>query len=447
MDESESVTRTRVLERGSSTVWVHQTLSLRVEEGPRAGDSITLEPGTRVVGTDSSTDLQLDDEAASSAHFELTFGDTGLRLRDLGSTNGTFVDGVRVVEAMLHPGAKIRVGTSVLQVSVGNEEQRIELSNRTNFGGLLGHSSLMRSVFATLEQVAKSDATVLITGESGTGKELAARAIHQNSKRNEGPYVVFDCGAASPTLIESLLFGHIKGAFTGASDARAGVFEEASGGTLVLDEIGELPLELQPKLLRALESKSVQRIGESKPRECDLRIVASTNRNLAESTRSGEFREDLFFRLSVISIRLPALRERREEIPRLAAHFLAQLGGDDAPELSSEILRILSAHDWPGNVRELRNVVERWVTLPSLDPTQALGLDASSQSQDSDASQLFELPFHDAKIRWLDEFERAYLKHHLERAQGNVSEAARSADIARQSVHRLIKKHGLDDDP
>ncbi|MEO0814879.1 MAG: sigma 54-interacting transcriptional regulator, partial [Myxococcota bacterium] len=244
------------------------------------------------------------------------------------------------------------------------------------------------------------------------------------------------------------LFGHIKGAFTGASDARRGVFEDADGGTLVLDEIGELPLELQPKLLRALESKTVQRIGESKPRSCDVRIVASTHRNLAEAVRSGTFREDLFFRLSVITVRLPALRERREEIPRLVAHFLSQLGGDRAPELSTHTLRLLEAHDWPGNVRELRNVVERFIALPGLSGPQALGLpDAPKSTPDVQSpKKYFELPYHEAKSRWLDELERTYLTHHLEEASGNVSEVARTTELARQSVHRLIKKHGLDDD-
>ncbi|MEO1483702.1 MAG: sigma 54-interacting transcriptional regulator [Myxococcota bacterium] len=447
--ETESVTGTRVLSRGRDQVWVHRTLHLEVESGVRSGERIALVPGELRFGSGPDADFFLEDEAVSALHFALALGDDGVWLTDLNSTNGTRVDGVRVSRAELHRGARVRAGTTVLRLEVGEDEESVPLSGRTNFGGLLGHSTVMRSAFAILEQVAKSNATVLIQGESGTGKELAARGIHQHSPRSAGPYVVFDCGAASPTLIESLLFGHVKGAFTGASDARSGVFEEADGGTLVLDEIGELPLELQPKLLRALESKTVQRIGETKPRSCNLRFVASTHRNLAEAVRAGTFREDLFFRLSVITVRLPALRERREEIPRLAAHFLAQLGGDSAPEFSAETLRLLEAHDWPGNVRELRNVVERFVALPGLSPTQALGLsDPGPTAADAQSPQrFFDLSYHDAKSRWLDELERSYLAHHLREASGNVSEVARTTDLARQSVHRLIKKHGLDDDP
>lgn len=447
--ETESATGTRVLNRGRDQVWVHRTVHLEIEAGPRAGERVELAPGPLRIGSGPDADLVLDDEAVSALHLELSLGDDGVWLTDLDSTNGTRIDGVRVARAELHDGALIRAGATPLRFSVGADEASIALSSRTNFGGLLGHSAVMRSAFAILEQVSKSDATVLVHGESGTGKELAARGIHEHSSRSGGPYLVFDCGAASPTLIESLLFGHTKGAFTGASEARAGVFEEADGGTLVLDEVGELPLELQPKLLRALESKTVQRIGENKPRRCDVRFIASTHRNLAEAVRGGTFREDLFFRLSVITVRLPALRERREEIPRLAAHFLSQLGGDGAADFSIETLRILSAHDWPGNVRELRNVVERFLALPGLSPAQALGLpDTRESGLDAESPRrFFELPYHDAKARWLDALERGYLTHHLREASGNVSEVARTTELARQSVHRLIKKHGLDDDP
>lgn len=454
MSEAESAARTRVLKSGNRSVWVHRRVRLIIETAPQTGQRFDIPPGLTRVGSGESAELHLGDETVSELHFEIAFNDSGLTVTDLGSTNGTRVDGVAVVQARLHDGARITAGTTTLRVELGDEEsEEVELSKRTNFGGLLGHSPAMRSLFATLENVAKTDATVLIQGESGTGKELAARAIHGQSRRRDGPYVVFDCGAAPENLIESLLFGHQKGAFTGATEARAGVFEDANTGTLVLDEIGELPLLLQPKLLRVLESKSIQRLGETRVRPCDVRIVASTNRNLAQEVRAGNFREDLFFRLSVITLRLPALRERREEIPRLAAHFLGQLRGDDATRLPDETLRLLEAHDWPGNVRELRNVVERLVTLPelsardalgeTLDPTKPSSTGPSSASPSPEAPR-FQLPFHDAKEHCLENFERRYLEHWLDACSGNVSEAARSIGLARQSVHRLIKKHGLD---
>lgn len=439
-----SAARTRMLDRDARTLWVHHDVCLRVRESPQPGDAFELSAGITRIGSGPDAEIHLDDEAVSALHCEVELNDSGLFIHDLKSTNGTRVDGVRIERAHLHAGAAIAVGQTVLQVELGESETEVELSNRTNFGGLLGHSPVMRSVFATLEQVAKTNATVLLHGESGTGKEVAARALHSQSPRRDGPFVVFDCGAAPENLIESLLFGHQKGAFTGATEARTGVFEEAHGGTLMLDEIGELPLLLQPKLLRALETKRIQRLGESKERACDVRIVAATNRNLGQEVREGNFREDLFFRLSVISLRLPALRERREEIPRLAAHFLSQLRGDDAPELSHETLRLLQAHAWPGNVRELRNVVERLVTLPHLSADEAIGSGSIESGVASPPRPLpVHLPFHESKERCLETFERTYLEHWLGECDGNVSEVARCTGLARQSVHRLLKKHGL----
>jgi DNA-binding NtrC family response regulator len=311
----------------------------------------------------------------------------------------------------------------------------IPLSAAPRFGDLLGESAIMRAAFAVLERAAASDATVLVYGESGTGKELAARALHDVSPRREGPYVVCDCGAVAASLAESQLFGHARGAFTGATDARSGVFEEADGGTLVLDEIGELPLDLQPKLLRAIESRTVTRLGEHQPRPVDLRLIACTHRNLEAEVKAGRFRQDLFFRLSVITARLPPLRERRGDIPLLVKHFLGK-----RPALPRHVLDLFASHAWPGNVRELRNVVERLVVLPDLDPQDLLG---AAEAAPAPTAGDEELSFHDAKQRHTDRFERAYLQRLLDKHGGNISEVARAAALSRQTCYRLMHKHGI----
>lgn len=398
-----------------------------------------------LVGSSEEAHLRVEDETVSSRHLELRMVEDGCLVRDLGSRNGTFVDALRVHEIVVTRSCRLRIGGATLALSLADSESDLPLSRATNFGGLLGHGPAMRSIFAVLDKAARTDTTILLLGESGTGKELAARAIHDRSKRSEGPYVVFDCAAVSPTLVESQLFGHARGSFTGATESRAGLFELAHGGTLVLDEIGELPLELQPKLLRALESRTIQRIGEAKPREVDVRFVACTHRNLAEEVRTGRFREDLFFRLSVVTVRMPPLRERTEELPRLVAHFRRRIGGEDAPELPPELTSLLERHTWPGNVRELRNVVERFLALPGIDPSTLLDLAPRHEGAPSSSrvEGEWDLPFHDAKGQLLDRFERAYFERLLEAHGGNISEAARVAGLSRQSCYRLMHKHGL----
>ena len=432
---------TRILEIAGTPALVRARCTIAILDGPDAGRAVELEGTSLRVGSGPDNDLVLADESVSARHFELSVDERGWRLRDLESTNGTFVLGMQCRDVLLADGAEIRAGRTRLSVSLTGDEVTIPLSRRTNFGALLGHSPAMRAAFAVLERAAKTEMTVLVQGESGTGKELAARGLHESSPRREGPYVVFDCGAAAPTLLESQLFGHARGAFTGASEDRPGVFEEADGGTLVLDEIGELPLELQPKLLRALEQRTVTRLGEAKPRAIDARFVASTNRNLEEETRAGRFREDLYFRLCVLTVRIPPLRERPEEIPRLVAAMLSSLGAD--MEVSPSTMEALMSHRWPGNVRELRNVVERMVALSDLDPSTWL---PESREGEATTSARWDLPFHDAKQRWVDAFERAYFARLLERHGDNVSEAARVAGLSRQSCYRLMKKHGVGTD-
>jgi DNA-binding NtrC family response regulator len=289
----------------------------------------------------------------------------------------------------------------------------------------------MRALFALVEQAAASDSTVLIEGESGTGKEVLAEALHRASPRAERPFLVVDCGAIAPSLVESELFGHEKGAFTGADRLRIGALEEASGGTLFLDEIGELPLEQQVKLLRALESREVRRLGASKPKSIDVRVIAATHRRLDKLVASSQFRQDLYYRLAVIKVHVPSLRDRPEDILLLARRFLAELKPslDPSALLSDAVSTALVSHRWPGNVRELRNVVQRLVLVGEL----ATELRAPVAPPDYDT----------ARRQALDDFERDYCKSILTHAGGNVSRAAAAAGLSRQMLHRLLRKHDL----
>ncbi len=428
---------------GRAPVLVLHPSRLEVIEGPDAAKAIDIGSESVKVGTAPDNHLVLSDSAVSAHHFEILVTSAGRLLRDLGSTNGTVVDGYRVGSIYLPDDTEIAVGHSRLRCCMLEQEVQVPLTTRTNFGQLLGHSAVMRAAFAVLERAARSDATVLITGESGTGKELAARALHEASDRKDGPYVVFDCGAAAPSLLESQLFGHTKGAFTGAHEARAGVFEEAHGGTLVLDELGELPLDLQPKLLRALETRSVQRVGENRPRTVDVRFVACTNRNLQEEVRAGRFRQDLYYRVSVVTVRLPPLRERKEEIPRLVRHFASQFRADSPSDIPPSLAVMLENHDWPGNVRELRNFVERMVVLGDLDPSTWVNDCPAPPLPSAVEEPPVHLPFHEAKQHWTERFERAYFTRLLAAHGHNISEAARAAGLSRQSCYRLMEKHGL----
>src|SRR5690606_605527 len=317
------------------------------------------------VGAQEGCDLVLSDRLVSGHHFEILLDEAGYRLRDLESTNGTFIAGHRVRDVYLNPGTVIYVGESRLRFDPLDESVTVELSEGDRFGDMVGTSVAMRALFARLERIAPSEASVLITGETGTGKELVAEAIHQHSPRASGPFVVVDCGSIPDKLIASELFGHERGSFTGAVSTYAGAFERANGGTVFLDEIGELPLELQPNLLGVLERRQVRRLGSSRGVPLDIRVVAATNRDLAAELNRGTFRSDLYYRPAVVQVRVPSLRERPEDIPVLARHFLELLGGSGrAPaRLARETLESLRHHPFPGNVRELRNLIERSVVL------------------------------------------------------------------------------------
>ncbi len=431
------------------------SVELRVVEGPDRGLERRVGAGGLRLGTGAGSDLRLSDPTVSRLHCELVRRiDGGIRIVDQGSTNGTYVDGVRVHVAELAAGAGIRLGATVLSVAAVGERLSVELSARHRFGETIGKSTEMRRLYTILEKVAPTDSSVLIQGETGTGKELVARAIHDASPRAKAPFVVVDCGAIAENLIESELFGHVRGAFSGAVADRRGLVEQADGGTLFLDEIGELPPALQPRLLRAIESFEVRRVGSNTSRHVNLRVVAATNRPLARSVNEGSFREDLYYRLAVVEIHLPPLRARREDIPLLAEHFFRRYAGEKEP-LPPELLSSLTSRAWPGNVRELRNYVQRSVSLGyaslergtsvGYDPGQA-GAAAAAAALASDATAPvvpIHLPLKDARAAWNEQFELIYVKALLAKTDGNVTRAAELAGVNRRSLQRLVASLGL----
>jgi DNA-binding NtrC family response regulator len=389
------------------------------------------------IGTQSSNDLVLKDPAVSRFHCKLTRDGTAWRLTDSGSLNGTRLDGVRVRDADLGMEGTITIGDSILLVRASNVTAEPPVPEIQSFGALTGTSVAMRKLFAFLGKVAASEINVLIEGESGTGKELVAAEIVQRGPRAEGPFVIVDCSAISPSLVESELFGHVRGAFTGADRERLGAFEAANGGTVFLDEVGELPLEVQPKLLRALESREIRRVGETRSRKVDVRVIAATNRDLQREVNKGLFREDLYFRLAVMDVRVPPLRSRLDDIPLLVRGFLSALGMADQQDLfPARVLAELTVHDWPGNVRELRNYVERTIVLREPQPP------SSRPGASVDAIDPV-TPFKLAKDVVVNSFERSYVTALLEASGGNVSKAARAGGMDRMYLHRLIQKHGL----
>jgi transcriptional regulator with GAF, ATPase, and Fis domain len=444
MSEQPSDVTTQVMDQPAKLEYPR--IEMVVVEGPDTGLRRTLGLAGMRIGTAPSNELPLKDRTVSRFHCEVRIVGNVARLVDSGSTNGTFVDGVRVRDAELSAGSKVRAGATVLAVSASGERSLVDLSPRHSFGDVLGVSVEMRRLYAILEKIAPTDTTVLIQGETGSGKELVARAIHDSSARANQPFVVVDCGAIAENLIESELFGHVRGAFSGAVSDRRGLFEEADGGTLFLDEIGELPPALQPKLLRVLERFEVRRVGSNTSKRVDVRIVAATNRPLAENVNAGTFREDLYYRIAVVELLLPPLRARRDDIPLLAQHFFRRYAGDKE-SMPKELLSSLSSRAWPGNVRELRNFIERSVSLgfsPAV-PSQTLLRDAAQATRLEEVVPSH-LPLKDARLVWTEQFEILYVKALLEKTSGNVTRAAELAGVNRRSLQRLIASLGLRDD-
>lgn len=412
---------------------------LKVLSGPDQGMSAVVE-GPFLVGSHPEAGLVLSDSTVSRRHLEIELRPEGAVVRDLGSLNGTFLQGTQLKEFVVQREAVFSAGQTMLSLSVS--EQVLPRANLAGtFGRSLARSGSMRRVFALLKQVASSDSTIVLNGETGTGKEALAHAVHETSPRRKKPYVVFDCGAVAASLVESELFGHAKGSFTGAAGTRDGVLLQADGGTLFLDEVGELPLDLQPRLLRFLETGTVKRVGDDRARAVDVRVVAATHRDLEAEVKTGRFRSDLYFRLAVVTVRVPPLRERPEDIPLLVSHFVTELGCP-AFTLSDELMTKLSKHAWPGNVRELRNVIERALASGGV---KLDSLPLPPQGRPS-AEDLAQMPFKAAKDAIVDVFMREYFESLFEQSGRSVSEMARRAGIARTYAHRLVKKLGLKED-
>jgi DNA-binding NtrC family response regulator len=423
------------------------TLQVEREGGKAVSRTVVYDGELCRVGTHSANELVLADPAVSRFHCRILRADGTWHVRDSGSLNGTRLDSLRIRDAELPGEALLSIGDSTLRVRAAEAECGEVVPLTPSFGQLAGKSVAMRRLFHLLEKVAASEINVLIEGESGTGKELVATEIVRQGPRGEKPFVIVDCGAISPNLVESELFGHVRGSFTGADRDRIGAFEAADGGTVFLDEIGELRLELQPKLLRAIEAREIRRVGETKPRKVNVRVISATNRDLEREVNRGRFREDLYFRLAVLNVRVPPLRERVEDLVLLIRVFLASLNESDQERLfAPSILEELARHDWPGNVRELRNYVERTVVLQSASPASSRrGAAAESPGSDAPSSSKVDLavPFKLAKESAIDRFERAYLGALLQQAGGNMSKAARMAGMDRMYLHRLAQKHGL----
>jgi len=472
------------------------TLYVNAGEPEDQGKTCRLDKGTAVFGRDAHCDLCVTDKNVSREHVRFELVPDGILVQDLGSMNGIDHLGRRVERAVLEPGARITVGRTVIDLLPLSEGRVRRVAKRDSYGELVGSSVPMRRVYAMLESLEKSDAPVLIQGETGTGKELTARALHRHGPRAEMPFVIIDCSNIPMELMESELFGHKKGAFTGAVSDRMGAFEAANKGTVFLDEIDDLPLGLQPKLLRVLETGTVKRVGETSFRRMNVRIVATTKKNLVNQVRKELFRSDLYYRLAVVKIQLPPLRDRPEDVPALAHHLATQITGLPDSPLSVASQEYLMRQKWPGNVRQLRNAIERMLalrmelgggesqlvglgtdfhdftaetTLPEAEPlpgsrptpTSALpgvpppsptappAVPTSPPPVPADAARRTTPrdrplpPFRDAREKAMGAFERDYLTRLWTEAQGNVSRAARAAGIDRKYLRKLLKRHGL----
>jgi DNA-binding NtrC family response regulator len=418
-------------------------VKLRVRSGPDRGREVEVARASITGGRSDVNDLVLSDGSVSTTHFELLLREGGVLLRDRGSTNGTWIGNVRIVSAWIDVGTVFSPGQRIEVELVTADEVDVLISPHDRFEELHGASPSMREVFTILEQAATASLDVLVHGETGTGKELAARAVHSRSPRAAGPFVVLDCAALPRELAEATILGYKKGAFTGALEDNAGCFEEAHGGTLFMDEIGELPLDLQPKLLRVLDRREVQRIGEVKTRTVDVRLVAATHRDLRQMVGEGKFRSDLYYRLAELTVTLPALRERGSDVLLLADRFLEGFARTRGVSLTfaDEAYQALLAHAWAGNVRELKKVIKRAAMLCQGPRVQRDDLILGSRSVEvgDTADEIYSLPLEQARMA----FEREYFTRLLEQTGGNVSEAARRTGYTRQGLRDLLKRIGV----
>jgi DNA-binding NtrC family response regulator len=419
---------------------------LVVIDGPNRGRACRLADRAATIGTDAACDLVLSDDRVSARHLSVENVESRFVVRDLGSTNGTWYEGSRITEVTVPAGSTLLAGRTALRIEPEAQPLDLPPSQARRFGELVGESLAMREVFAVLERIAGSDATLLVEGETGTGKELVARAVHDASPRRRGPFVAVDCGALPEGLLESELFGHVRGAFTGAATARNGMLVRADGGTLFLDELGRITPTLQARLLRVLEERMVRPLGGDTERAVDVRIIAASRDDLDAEVAAGRFRPDLLYRLAVVRVALPPLRTRREDIPCLVRDILRRRGFVD--ETPANVDR-LTAHGWPGNVRELRNVIDRAIALAPgaqrfsdliirIDPSPLAGEGLAVRS---------DLPYAEAKAAVLHDLERRYIADVLARTGGNLSAASRESGIDRKQLRAMARRHGLVDDP
>jgi len=431
--------------RAKPTVRVQYAKALLVvAKGPNAGKKLEVSHMPVRIGTASDNGLVLTDDMVSRYHCEISASPVGVRVRDEGSTNGILVGSIRISDATFTDPFELHLGRTTLAIAPLDAKLDREQSTSDRFGDLLGRSAVMRELFADLMRIAPTEVSVLIEGETGTGKELVAESIHRASPRASGPYVVFDCSAVAPTLAESELFGHERGAFTGAVASRAGVFEQANGGTIFLDELGELSKELQPKLLRVLEKREVRRVGSNRTIPVDVRLIVATNRNLRAEVENGNFREDVYYRVAGAQVSIPPLRERLEDLPLLVGHFLERSKPprtiDHVPDSVWDMLR---AYRWPGNVRELQNAVQRML----INPERTLNVSTRSSTPPPSLAAVVDDekldPLRIARRLAADDFERGYLNRVMARTDGNVTRAAAIAEVSRQMIQKLMKKHDL----
>jgi DNA-binding NtrC family response regulator len=435
--------------------------------GPDTGTDRVFAIQRVIIGRGAGCDVRLTDQTVSSFHLEICAAEErgGIQITDLTSRNGTLYAGARLEKAIVPSGATLEVGSTILRVEM-DAAFTTEVADLPAFGELRGRNVTMRELFSTLARLARTELSILVEGQTGTGKELAARAVHDASNYAQGPFVVLDCTAIPNTLAESVLFGHERGAFTGASERRVGVFEAAEGGTVFLDEVGELPLELQPKLLRVLERREVVRVGSTTPRPIQVRVISATWRDLRTMINQAKFREDLYYRLAQARVTIPPLRERPEDVPLLVYHFIQRLApGQGARAISPEALVELQRREYAGNVRELKSTVERAAMMAegaiitnadlaferilsgerarapaAVSPVAA----ATTATPGSPAEPL--TPFKEAKRTLIDEFEKDYLQRLLQRTGNNLSRAAALAGIERHYLRDLFRKHGLRSD-
>ena len=402
-----------------------------------------MRPGRPIYfGSSPDCEMTLTDKTVSRRHLLAAWEGDQVVLRDQGSTNGTFIQGSRFKEITIGFGAEFKLGRTVIKYLPEEEIVDPEPIEQNALGHLIGGDTKMRQLFKLMQDVSATDATVLIEGETGTGKELIAEEIHNHSHRKDGPFIVFDCGSVPRELIESALFGHVKGSFTGAIGDRKGAFADAHGGTIFLDEIGEMALDLQPSLLRVLDKKAVRKVGSNTYEKIDVRVVAATNRDLRAEVAKKAFREDLYYRLAVIRLSVPPMRERGSDIPLLIEWFIQKFSPKEMMKVSPEDMNRLRRHSWPGNVRELRNTIERACLLGR---GEYINLDDALHEEATPSLGIrTDLPFKEAKGQLVEMFEREYIEDLMRRHRMNLSAAAREAQIDRKHLRELIRKYDLD---